>query len=39
LTFSRFVRIPNIAMAETPDKDKYIEWVKDLDAIIYTHGD
>ena len=39
LTFSRFVRIPNIAMAETPDKDKYIEWIKGLDAIIYTHGD
>ncbi len=39
LTFRRFVRIPNISMAETPDKDKYIEWIKDLDAVIYTHGD
>jgi hypothetical protein len=39
LTFSRFVRIPNISMAETQDKEKYIEWLKGLDAIIYTHGD
>lgn len=39
LNFSRFIRIPNISMAETPDKEKYVEWIKSLDAIIYTHGD
>ncbi len=37
--FSRFVRIPNISMAETPDREKYMEWIKGVDAVIYTHGD
>jgi hypothetical protein len=39
IDFSRFVRIPNISMAETPDKEKYMEWLNGLDAVIYTHGD
>ena len=39
INFSRFVRIPNISMAETPEKEKYVEWLKGLDAVIYTHGD
>ena len=39
MNFSRFVRIPNISMAETPEKENYVEWLKGLDAVIYTHGD
>lgn len=39
MTFSRFVRLPNISMEETPEKEEYAEWLKGLDAIIYTHGD
>jgi hypothetical protein len=36
---SRFVRLPNISMEETPEKEEYAEWLKGLDAVIYTHGD
>ena len=39
INFSRFIRIPNISMAETPEKDNYVEWLKGLDAVIYSHGD
>jgi hypothetical protein len=39
MTFSRFVRIPNISMEETPEKEEYAEWLKGMDAVIYTHGD
>ena len=39
IKFSSFVRIPNISMEETPEKEEYVEWLKGLDAIIYTHGD
>jgi hypothetical protein len=38
-TFSRFVRLPNVSVAETPDQAKYEEWIKGLDAIIYSHAD
>ena len=37
--FSSFVRIPNISMEETPEKEKYAEWLKGLDAVIFMHGD
>ena len=39
MNFSRFVRIPNISMEETPKKAKYAEWLKGLDAVIYMYGD
>jgi hypothetical protein len=39
LTFTRFVRIPNISVAETEDKAKYEEWIDGVDTIIYSHGD
>ena len=39
LEFSRFVRIPNISMAETENWDKYQEWVKGVDAVILAVGD
>jgi hypothetical protein len=37
--FSRFVRIPNISMAETPEKENYVKWLNGVDAVILTHGD
>lgn len=37
--FSRFVRIPNISMAETPEKEDYVKWLNGVDAVILTHGD
>jgi hypothetical protein len=39
ITFSRFIRIPNVSVAETPDQMKYEEWINGIDAIIYAHGD
>jgi hypothetical protein len=39
LKFSRFLRAPNLAVIETPDKAKYEEWVKGLDAAIFSVGD
>ena len=39
IKFSSFVRIPNISMEETPEKEKYSEWLKGLDAVIFMHGD
>ena len=39
LKFSRFVRIPNVSVAETEELAKFKEWVKEVDAVILTHGD
>jgi hypothetical protein len=39
MEFSRFFRIPNVSVAETENWDKFQEWVKGLDAVIFSHGD
>ena len=39
LEFSRFLRTPNISIAETADKPKFDEWVNSLDAVIFAIGD
>ena len=39
LEFTRFLRTPNISMAEIEDWDKYKEWVQGVDAVIFAHGD
>jgi hypothetical protein len=39
LEFSRFLRLPNLSMAETEDKDKFEEWVKGVDAVIFSVAD
>jgi hypothetical protein len=39
LEFSRFFRIPNVSIAETENWDKFQEWVKGLDAVIFSHCD
>ena len=39
LKFSRFLRLPNISVAETPDKARFDDWLKGLDAVIFAIGD
>jgi len=39
LTFSRYLRTPNISMAEMPDWLAFVEWVKGLDAVVFAIGD
>jgi hypothetical protein len=39
LTFKSFLRGPNLAIYEMAEKDQYDEWLKDVDAVIFSHGD
>jgi hypothetical protein len=39
LKFSRFLRVPNISVAETHDKARFVDWIKGLDAVIFAVGD
>jgi hypothetical protein len=39
LTFKSFLRAPNLAIYEMPEKGEYDEWLKDMDAVIFAHGD
>ena len=39
LTFKSFLRAPNLAIYEMPEKAEYDEWLKDVDAVIFAHGD
>jgi hypothetical protein len=39
LTFNSFLRAPNLAIYEMPEKTQYDEWLKDVDAVIFSHGD
>ena len=39
LSFSRFVRIPNVSVKNTPDMVRFEEWLKGVDAIIYSVAD
>ena len=39
LTFKSFLRSPNLAIYEMPEKADYDEWLKDVDAVIFSHGD
>jgi hypothetical protein len=39
LEFTRFLRTPNISMAESENWDKYREWLEGVDAVIFSHGD
>ena len=39
IEFSRFLRTPNISMAEIKEWDNYVDWVKGLDALIFGMGD
>jgi hypothetical protein len=39
IQFSHFLRTPNISMAEIKEWDKFADWVKGLDAVIFAVGD
>lgn len=39
LQFSRYQFIRNLAVAETAEREKFEEWLEDLDAVILSHGD
>ena len=39
LTFARFGRGANLEVAETPDRSRYEEWVKEVDAVVLAVGD
>ena len=39
LTFKSFQRSPNLAIYEMPEKAQYDEWLKGVDAVIFSHGD
>ena len=39
LTFKSFLRGPNLAIYEMEEKAQYDEWLKDVDAVIFSHGD
>jgi hypothetical protein len=39
LELSRFMRLPNLSMAETEDNNKFEEWVKGVDAVILAVAD
>jgi hypothetical protein len=39
ITIARFGRTANLEVAETPDRARYEEWVKEVDAVIHAVGD
>ena len=39
LSFARFGRTANLEVAETSDRARYEEWVKEVDAVIHAVGD
>jgi hypothetical protein len=39
ITFKSFLRAPNLAIYEMEEKAQYDDWLKDLDAVIFSHGD
>lgn len=39
MEFSPFALMPNAGVLETEDKDRYEEWVKEMDAVIFAYGD
>jgi hypothetical protein len=39
ISFARFGRGENLEVAETPDRGRYEEWVRDVDAVVLAVGD
>ena len=39
ITIARFGRTANLEVAETSDRARYEEWVKDVDAVVHAVGD
>ena len=39
VTFARFGRTANLEVAETPDRRRYEEWLREVDAVVLAVGD
>jgi hypothetical protein len=39
MTFKRFGRSASLEVAETPDRARYEEWVREVDAVVLAVGD
>lgn len=39
VTFARFGRNVSAEIAETPDRDRYQEWLNDVDTVVLAVGD
>jgi hypothetical protein len=39
IKFSYFTHLPNMSVMDTEDKNKFRDWVSDLDAAIFSVGD
>ena len=39
LTFARFGRRDNLEVAETADRGRYEQWVREVDAVVLAVGD
>lgn len=39
LHFSQFLLMPNAGVDETDEKDRFDDWVKEVDAVILAFGD
>jgi hypothetical protein len=39
LSFSRFLLMPNAGVDETIEKDRFDEWIKEVDGVILSYGD
>ena len=39
LSFSSFLLMPNAGVDETDERERFDDWVKELDAVILSYGD
>jgi len=39
LEFSPFALMPNAGILETEDKDRFEEWIKEVDGVVFAFGD
>jgi hypothetical protein len=39
IKFSYFTHLPNMSVMDTVDKNKFMDWVSDLDAAVFAVGD
>ena len=39
LEFSSFSLMPNAGILETADKDRFEEWIKEVDGVLFAFGD
>jgi hypothetical protein len=37
--FSPFALMPNAGILETEDKDRFEEWIKEVDGVVFAFGD